>query len=161
LKDHSTINGKARHIAAAFRSLCLLPCLVYGQVSADLTKKALNGDSAAQLSLGETYRLGLGVDQNYVEALRFYKLAVLFENGQGVPRDAKEAALWYKKAAEQGHPDASFNLVVLYMNGVGVSRDPVQAHKWFIIAASHSDHGAEGPWNEQSLRLPGLRPFTR
>jgi len=44
-----------------------------------LIQKALNGDKSAQLSLGENYRLGLGVDQNYAEARRFYSLAAAQE----------------------------------------------------------------------------------
>ena len=39
-------------------------------------------DPNAQVSLAEKYRIGLGVEQNYAEALRLYKLAA----AQGVAR---------------------------------------------------------------------------
>ena len=56
-------------------------CLGIAEETSDRTKKAMEGDAAAQISLGEMYRLGLGVPQNYGEALRFYKLAA----AQGMP----------------------------------------------------------------------------
>jgi len=42
------------------------------QGAGDRAKKALSGDVSTQISLGESYWLGLGVDQNYAEAPRFY-----------------------------------------------------------------------------------------
>ncbi|MBC93316.1 MAG: hypothetical protein CMM38_06705 [Rhodospirillaceae bacterium] len=36
-----------------------------------------------------------------------FTLAVMYENGDGVPRDEKTAMKWYRLAAEQGHDDAS------------------------------------------------------
>ena len=35
-----------------------------------------------------------------------YNLGVMYENGNGVPKDHKTAVKWYKLAAEQGHADA-------------------------------------------------------
>ena len=57
--------------------------------------------------------------------------------GEGVY--AKEAALWYRKAAEQGHARSQSNLGALYSAGQGVPRDYVQAHMWFNLAASRED----------------------
>ncbi len=33
-------------------------------------------------------------------------LGVLFERGEGVPKDLRQAVVWYSKAAEQGVPGA-------------------------------------------------------
>jgi TPR repeat protein len=33
-----------------------------------------------------------------------YMVANMYEKGEGVEKDPKEAAMWYEKAAEQGHP---------------------------------------------------------
>jgi TPR repeat protein len=33
-------------------------------------------------------------------------LGLLYEQGQGVEQDYDEAAAWYRKAAEQGYPEA-------------------------------------------------------
>ena len=65
-----------------------------------------------------------------------YNLGVLCASGQGVLKDDKQAARWYRLAAEQCHPDAAFNLAGLYANGVGVSRDLVEAQRWITIAAN-------------------------
>ncbi|MCC8020790.1 MAG: sel1 repeat family protein, partial [Akkermansia sp.] len=43
-----------------------------------------------------------------------------YENGYGVERDMKEAAHWYRKAAEQGNAEAQYRLGVCYANGWGV-----------------------------------------
>ena len=87
-------------------------------------------DPNAQVSLAEKYRIGLGVEQNYPEALRLYKLAAaqgvaraqfdlaeMCRFGEGVAPDFQEAVHWYKLAAEQGLPEAQFALAVMYDNG--------------------------------------------
>lgn len=38
---------------------------------------------------------------------------VMYDSSEGVPQDHAEAARWYRKAAEQGDPDAQFNLGVM------------------------------------------------
>src|SRR5437764_11897945 len=47
----------------------------FGQAIDNVIRKALDGDAASQISLGERYRVGIGVARNYQESLRFYKLA--------------------------------------------------------------------------------------
>jgi TPR repeat protein len=46
-----------------------------------------------------------------------------------------EAAKWYRKAAEQGLPEAQYFLGVMYHNGQGVPQDYVLAHMWLNLAA--------------------------
>ena len=72
-------------------------------------------------------------EQGYASAQ--YNLGVLYENGDGVPKDAAEAALWYRKAAEQGYASAQYNLGVLYENGDGVPKDAAEAALWYRKAA--------------------------
>jgi TPR repeat protein len=43
-------------------------------------------------------------DQGHVEAA--FSLGVLYQNGEGVPQDNKEAIKWYTKAADHNHPKA-------------------------------------------------------
>jgi uncharacterized protein len=57
------------------------------------------------------YRSGLGVDQNKVEAI-----------------------VWYRKAAKQENPNAMFNLGTAYYNGDGVGVDETTAYAWFLLA---------------------------
>jgi TPR repeat protein len=49
-----------------------------------------------------------------------YDLGILYETGQGVPKDAVEAVKWWKLAEKQGYPSAEFNLDIMYFNGEGV-----------------------------------------
>jgi TPR repeat protein len=39
---------------------------------------------------------------------------MMYDNGEGVLQDDKEAIKWYQKAAEQGHASAQFSLGVMY-----------------------------------------------
>ena len=72
-----------------------------------------------------------------------YNLGFIYDNGQGVPQNDKEAVKWYRKSAEQGYLDAQNNLGMMYMVGEGVPQDNIYAHAWFNIAASNgSDLGA-------------------
>jgi tetratricopeptide (TPR) repeat protein len=47
-----------------------------------------------------------------------------------------EAAVWYRKAAEQGIPHAQFNLGVFLLNGIGCKQNEAEAVKWFQAAAN-------------------------
>ncbi|NLE23913.1 MAG: sel1 repeat family protein [Clostridiaceae bacterium] len=76
-----------------------------------LLEKANAGDVSAQVSLAGRYAHGRGVPQNY-----------------------KEAAKWYRMAAEQGHTEAQYYLGVMYYDGKGVKADYVEAYKWISLA---------------------------
>src|ERR1035441_2202299 len=43
--------------------------------------------------------------------------------GEGVPQDFPQAAIWFRKAAEQGHTGAQINLGTAYSRGLGVPQD--------------------------------------
>ncbi len=78
-------------------------------------KAAEQGDADAQNNLGLMYENGLGVLQNYAEAVR-----------------------WFRKAADRGHIYVWFNLGRMYAEGLGVPQDYVQAHMWFNLIALRS-----------------------
>ena len=63
--------------------------------------------------------------------------------GKGVKQDYAEAAKWFGKAAEQGHPVAQFNLGNLYDAGQGVPRDLNLAAGWYRKAADQGYQQAE------------------
>ena len=81
--------------------------------------------------------------------------------GRGVPQDYTQAALWYRKAAEQGNAEAQYDLGALYVKGQGVPQDYAQAALWYRKAAEQGD--AEAQWRLGGLyyegpgRAPGLR----
>lgn len=64
-----------------------------------------------------------------------FHLGAMYENGNGVPQDYAQAAIWYRKAADQGDAKAEYRLGVLYANGLGVPQDKTQAAGLFLSAA--------------------------
>jgi TPR repeat protein len=65
-----------------------------------------------------------------------FNLAIMYDNGEGVPQDYAEAVRWYRLAAEQGDVDAQYNLGIMYdCNGKGVPLDDKEAIKWYRLAA--------------------------
>jgi TPR repeat protein len=59
-----------------------------------------------------------------------------------VPQDYAAAIGWYRKAAEQGSPEAQVLLGFMYFQGDGVPEDYVIAHMWFNLAAVGGDKEA-------------------
>lgn len=97
---------------------------------------AEEGDPAAQYILAGCYKYGDGVEENPVEAVRWFRIAaengdkhaqrslgLCYARGEGVEINFAEAAKWYRMAAERGDVDAQ-----------SVLNDK--------IAASASSHGA-------------------
>jgi uncharacterized protein len=74
---------------------------------------AEQGDAKCQCLLGDLYKGGLGVNQDFAEAVR-----------------------WYHKAADQGLHWAQNRLAVMYEKGRGVPQDYVQAYIWLNLSAS-------------------------
>ena len=50
-------------------------------------------------------------------------------------QDDRQAVSWYRKAAEQGDPDAQYNLGVRYDTARGIEKDTQQAVAWYRKAA--------------------------
>lgn len=57
--------------------------------------------------------------------------------------DLAQAALWFRRAAEQGHRAAQFDLGRAYVVGRGVERDRTEGAKWFRLAAEQGHPGAQ------------------
>ena len=51
----------------------------------------------------------------------------MYYTGQGVRLDNDRALEWYRKAAEQGNPDAQYRLGRLYDKGLSVRQDYAKA----------------------------------
>ena len=86
--------------------------------------------------------------KDYATALREWKplaeqghtmaqsnLGLMYDKGQGVTQDDKEAVKWYRLSAKQGIAEAQYNLGVLYYRGRGVLQDHKEAAKWWKLAA--------------------------
>ena len=55
-----------------------------------------------------------------------HNLGIMYEEGEGVEKDAVQAAHWLRKAAEQGFAVAQYSLGIMYEKGEGVTEDAVQ-----------------------------------
>ena len=66
-----------------------------------------------------------------------YYLGLLYENGDGVPRDYEKAREWYEKSAAQGEANAQFYLGLMSAFGRGGPLDLAQAHMWYSLAAGN------------------------
>jgi hypothetical protein len=62
-------------------------------------------------------------------------VAVCYFNGQGTPRNEREAVHWLRLAAAQGYVNAEFVLGTAFALGRGAERDQVEAAAWFRKAA--------------------------
>ena len=65
-----------------------------------------------------------------------FKVGVMYERGEGIPSQPKQAVNWYRKAAEQAYAHAQNALGMLYAKGQGVLQDYVQAHMWLNLASA-------------------------
>jgi TPR repeat protein len=59
----------------------------------------------------------------------------MYDKGEGVQQDYKQALAWYEKAADQGWVLAQHNLGLLYYKGEVVQQDLKQAAAWHRKAA--------------------------
>ena len=66
-----------------------------------------------------------------------YYVGMMHMKGQGVEQDYSEAGEWFRRASEQGVPQAQYKLGMLYMNGQGLPRDYEFAYSWFRVGAVH------------------------
>ena len=65
-----------------------------------------------------------------------YRLATLYERGQGVAADPMQALKWYVAAANQGNRKAMYNLAVAYAEGTVGPKNTQEAAHWFAQAAA-------------------------
>jgi TPR repeat protein len=88
-----------------------------------LLAKASGGDAASEVAVGEDYAAG-----------------------KGVTRDLKQAAEWYRRAANKGYVAGEMHLAALYRDGGGktFARDMAQAAEWYRKAAEQGDVTAQG-----------------
>ena len=123
---------------------------------ASLQALAKNNDPKAQFYLGIRYSFGQGVEQDYQEAVNWYRksaeqgdaraqynLGICYSQGEGVEQDSQKAVVWYKKSAEQGIAEAQYNLGICYKKGEGVEQDYKEAVNWYRKSAEQGDASAQ------------------
>ena len=117
----------------------------------DLAKK---GSAEAQYRLGNIYKDGEGVPQNFDTALKWFWLSAdqqyvyaqislgrMYKLGKGVPIDGGIALILFRLAAEKGNADAQSLLGSLYQFGPNIKQDLVRSLMWFIVSNNQNGKG--------------------
>lgn len=63
-------------------------------------------------------------------------MGVSYNFGMGVERNYTEAVKWFRMAAEQGNPDAQAYMGHAYAYGQGVKKNSAEALRWFQAACA-------------------------
>ncbi len=86
---------------------------------------------------------GLKAKAGQGDAAAQTRLAKAFADGNGIPRDYKQAAYWYGLAASNGNVEAEATLGELYQAGQGVHRDITNAILWLAGAGQKGSTAAQ------------------
>lgn len=143
----------ARLLLAAL-AVCLAVSTAAAQSLEELRTQALTGDTGAQTRLGNIYRLGRDVPQDYRQALYWYgkaadsndpvaqnNLGFMYEKGMGAPQDYAQALALYRKSANQGYYLGQIHLANMYWYGIGIAADRGKGLYWAQKAAEQSPAG--------------------
>ena len=130
-----------------------------GREAADWFRKAAaKGDAQAEYRLGMKLVHGAdGVTRDVSQGLSlmeragehgyihsFYYIADLYRTGGwGVPEDAAQSMVWFRKAADQGDAASQTTLGIDYQYGRGVTKNIDQAISWYRKAAAQGDVTAQ------------------
>jgi TPR repeat protein len=88
-----------------------------------------------------------------------FQLGMFYTEGLGVKQDYEQAVVLYRRSAEQGFSQAQFNLGCMYDQGLGVPKSSSLAMNWHLKAANQGLATAQyslGVYNEQTLARPNL-----
>ena len=83
----------------------------------------------------------------------YFNLGYMHDIGWTVPQDYVEASKWYRKAAEQGYPQAQYRLGVMYYKGQGKTQDADEAYVWLSIALASGFRGATKKLDKVAAKL--------
>ncbi len=119
----------------------------------------------ANFSIGWLFREGDGVEQDYEQALAYYKKAAelghagahesighFYAEGYGVERDFTEAFNWRRKGAELGSHTAMYGMAVQLFTSQGTPRDDAKMIELLTLLVAE----AEGDSQSYALNLLGI-----
>ncbi|MBR4517424.1 MAG: sel1 repeat family protein [Victivallales bacterium] len=90
---------------------------------------------------GEILDLAIQADGGSADAQN--ELGLRYLEGEGVKKNARQAATWLKRAADHNHPDAQYNYAICLEEGTGVPRDKAAALKYYRKAAEQGNADAQ------------------
>ena len=113
---------------------------------------AEEGHAGAQFAMGERYTHAKGVEQDYREAVKWYRksaeqefasaqeaLGIMYQAGYGVDPSPGEAANWYRLAADQGRAAAQNQLGSMYAQGLLADEETADRIAMFTAAGGNRD----------------------
>ena len=130
-------------------TLATVLSLAFTQVTAQDFNKGVEALAADDYAIAMKELKPLAEEGN-VDAQYF--LGMMYENGNGVLKDAIEAVKWYRLAAEQDNAQAQNNLGHMYELGEGVLQDNLTAHMWYNISSTNGQERAGG-WRDKVAAL--------
>jgi TPR repeat protein len=80
-------------------------------------------------------------DRGYADAQ--YMLGLIYMKGEGVPKDDRAAARWFKSAADQDYARAEAFIGAYLLVGRGIEKDEVEAARYLKLAVAHGDADAQ------------------
>jgi len=108
-------------------------------------------DRVAFFAVSHEKEFRVSAEQGNAEAQ--YNLAMLYDRGIGVENNDIEALKWYRQAAEQGYAKAQYNLGMMYYFGKGVPQDKATGYQWVILAADRGLEAAKVAMAELAKKL--------
>ena len=130
-----TASGPPRRLTFALMLIMILSMVLVGATGRAM---AANFDKATAAYEAGDYHTAVQELRPLAEAGDSYaqfNLGQMYRKGHGVPQDYAEAAKWFHRAAEAGDAGAQNNLGVMYNNGQGVPQNYISAHMWYNLAA--------------------------
>ena len=124
--------------------LCLTLALLLGSAGTSWSADFQKGVNAAQRGDFATALREWKPLAEQGDASAQFNLGLMYDNGDGVPKDGKTAVKWWRLAAEQGHAKSQYNLGLMYEDGQGVPQNDKTAVKWYRLAAEQGDAFAPG-----------------
>jgi hypothetical protein len=129
--------------AAGLAVLLTVKAAVAGQLDNGIGATRQHDYSRAFVLLQPLARRGNAIAQ--------FNLALMYDEGNGVPQNYAKAFRWYLRAAENGLVQAQYAAGYYYAWGRGMKQDVVRAHMWLNIAAANGlAHADVERDNEQS-----------
>lgn len=125
--------------------------------SADKTNNTVKTQNNTENSITDNVDPLLNIKKRATEgvATAQHDLAAMYTSGSGsIQQDYEQAAYWFRKAADQGIPNAAYNLGVLYHNGLGVKQNIDEAIKWYEKASN--ERHPEASYNLGIAHIEGI-----
>lgn len=106
--------------------------------------------------IGLCYQYGIGVEQNFSEAFKFftiaadrgysaaqYRLALAYKYGRGTTENMQEAFKWFSEAASNNYLNAKYELGLMYLNGIGTEQNKEKGVDFLLSAAEGEQDDAQ------------------